>query len=457
MAEPRTLEALIAAVRDVVENPEPGIEAFASFLDQTRDRAGIDSPDRAERGAALLAAVEEAGSFEAAVKILADTGGATLAGSILGLPAAEVDQFVADLEAGAPVSAQSLDLDARVAALKQLDIDTPYTFTILQDVGRGFRNDGTGLLREVDPQTGEILPNAAVFDPISQIISEIPFPEGEQAPLPPFIGGFSEIYAAPNPDYSASVAFNSQFDRFRQYGLAGDYDAMTRDVPEEFRDPLYRSQDQWSMFAGKTPEYIATVQQQMIDAGVLDKGDSVPGYWGDREAAAMSHLMTEANATGSKWFEAAANRAAALAALTPEQRALRAGRSPFVAPAYLAPDYATLAQAVRSTFAQRLGRDPEDYELALLADQLGADFRNQYGAELAAARSEYDAGNRAIIQETAQSAGSFTGVDPMARLGETMLARYQPEIDRYEAVGEMQANSRNLMQSLAGLQSFVGG
>lgn len=362
---------------------------------------------------------------------------------------AEVDE---EMAAEAEVSGVEL------AKLYKLDTDNPNTFIIIDSARMAFRPDAQGIFREVNPTTGDIVEGGKVLlDPINEIIADSPMPLGEETQDYDFIGGFAPHHLGPNPDYEGIVEEQRSFDRFRQFGLQDDYMHVYQEIPDEFRPPQYRYFDEVSSFAGKSVEYTRQVQQQLIDAGLLSNRDVVPGYWGEDSEAAMKMAMDDANGTGSTWMEVLARRSEAMANLTPEQLALRAGRVPFTSPAYLEPDYATLAQAVRRTFSQTLGRDPEDYELALLADQMSTDFRKQYGAELGAARAEYDAGNRAIVEGTEQESGTFQAVDSMARFQESMLTKYGTEIERREDIGELQQNTARMMRNLGGLESMVGG
>jgi hypothetical protein len=369
------------------------------------------------------------------------------------------DQIAALADLGirseATVEQDLAEIQANNEAIELLMLSDPRGYIHFSETGQVFKKDARGEYRQVSPQTGEFIPGGLMTD--GQTIFE-PFPEGETGPKPePFIGGFPEHFLGPNPDYAGIVEQQARFDRFRHLGLQEDYAQMFQQIPDEFRPPIYRDFDNISLFAGKTPEYIAQVQQQLIDSGLLTNKDVIPGYWGEASERAMLYAMDDANGTGSTWQEVLGRRSEAMANLTPEQLAARAGRAPFTAPAYLEPDYATLSQAVRRTFAQMLGRDPEDYELALLAQQMDADFRSSYGAELSAARAEYDAGNRAIVEGEAQAAGTFQAIDPMARFQERMLAKYGTEIERREDIGELQQNAQLMMRSLGGLESMVGG
>jgi hypothetical protein len=218
--------------------------------------------------------------------------------------------------------------------------------------------------------------------------------------------------------------------------------------------PLYYEFDAWRLFAGKSPEYIAEVKAALIEAGIIDEAEAGPmGHWRIEDSRNMYNILAEANASGKPWTTIVEEYAAA-----PDVDKAKAWRAanPFIAPVFKAPDYASLSQAVRGAFAQQIGRDPKDYELALLADQMRADFNAQHGATVSAARAQYEATARAADTGAPQSAGTVQDVDPMARLSETVLSKYGPEIERVEGVQENQLNVGLLMRSLTGMDNLVG-
>lgn len=310
---------------------------------------------------------------------------------------------------------------------------------------------------QINPETNVVtqVVDGRRFDPTTGASSSFlppPAPEVQK----PYLGGFADPqrdgwqYEVENPEYT------HRSEAYRQAQRAGvDPSRFSVQGVPDTRTPLYFEQDNWRLFAGKSPEYVASLQDQMRRAGLLRKGQAALGFWDEATASAMFQLMTEANAQGIEWDVALRAREEAWQNMSPEDLAAAAGRGPFVAPAYLAPDYDTLAQSVKQTFRQALGRDPKDYEMALLADRMNRDYRAQYSVEVAAARSEYDAANRALVYEEPQSAGSFQKVDPLASLVETFEKRYAGEIALEEDQSESLFNVRSLTSSLGGLEGMI--
>ncbi len=122
-------------------------------------------------------------------------------------------------------------------------------------------------------------------------------------------------------------------------------------------------------------------------------------------------------------------------------------RAPFSVPASLRdiPDYKTLATETKSLFSNQLGRNPEDWELALLADEMKDKYTRQNRQMIGIAKSAYDdavAGGTLDID--------FTEVeDPAKGMSFDIGEMYSGELDRQERV-EDRANSRRvLMDSIS--------
>lgn len=224
----------------------------------------------------------------------------------------------------------------------------------------------------------------------------------------------------------------------------------------------YYEGDQWSMFAGMSAGDKMQIQQRLVASGYLDPRNMVAGVWDYASAQAASHLMADANGNGVTWPEMMAEREAAMP--PPDGGGGGGGGggglriNPFVAPAYIAPDYDTLKQGVRQAFDSILGRNVMDHELKLLADSMGADYRLAYEAEVKAARDEYDR-QVAAIRSGARYAGdgsTIQGVNPMDSLMEQMLERYAPEVERTEQIHERAYNANLVMQAMGVLDRSVG-
>ncbi len=223
--------------------------------------------------------------------------------------------------------------------------------------------------------------------------------------------------------------------------------------------PVFRDFDQYNLFAGLPAEEIASWQNMLFEAGYLKKSE-ISGQLGvfmGKTPHMMEQAMFDATVNGYEddlagWLGYVGG---VRANMTDDEKRAAAGIRPFTTPAYKAPDYASLSQAVRQSIGQTLGRTPHDWELALLGKQLNGDYRSQFDVEVAALRSEYDAGNKALLEETDTSAGSFRAVNPLDRLNETIETRYKDEIDTNLRVSETQQNTQHLMNLLSGLEGAI--
>lgn len=272
---------------------------------------------------------------------------------------------------------------------------------------------------------------------------------------PPFIGGFPEDYSV--RDFKLEEAVDKAF-------LPGTpvYEAVRG---AEYT-PRYYDFDQWRDFATKSPEYQTMVQAQLIEAGLMDPDDYIPGTWTFDAARAMEFAMFESNATGGRktWVQVLRERAQgrAEAGLDEETKSLLKSRR-LVLPAFRSPDYASLSTSVKDLFRNQLGREPADWEVALLADQLNTDYRAAYDADVSALTAEFEAGNRAIIDSDAtgaaaiQSAGTVGAVDPVARLRDRFETKYASEFELGEDRIAERQNVGNVFSILTKTNNAMSG
>lgn len=264
------------------------------------------------------------------------------------------------------------------------------------------------------------------------------------------------------PSWYRSNRVIGEDDFLSRAGMGDPYEQAFQDVvgfdsDAHFATPQYRPYDHISLFAGLDAVELAGWQNMMIDAGYLKASDIAGqhGLWMESSYDAMAQAMIDADHNGYDITEWLDRTAEFRANMSDEEKAQAAGIRPFVAPAYRAPDYATLAAEVRGTVQQKLGRPVRDYEMSMLSKELAEWDRQAYNAEVSARRSEYDAGNRAILEETSQSAGTVRAVDPTARLMEMIETRYAGEIETDRRVNETYQNARHLMNLLGGISGSI--
>lgn len=253
--------------------------------------------------------------------------------------------------------------------------------------------------------------------------------------------------------------------------------------------PTYRPGDQDDMFYGMDPAWLADVKAALLEAGVIGEGEAATPGWSIGSADGMSVVMDRANHLGVTWQEAAGIMAHQFSVATNllDSQGVSGGRGTATQPrmVYKAPDYDMLKGEVRSLFQSALGRQPKDYELALLADQLDADYRAQFDAdfaaqelltntdgtsaeggrvpskieELTAALPENqgtappsDTGDGAV---SLQNVGTVRTVDPLARMAEKFRATYGQEMQNLERKAEQRFSFGNFMNSISGTAAQV--
>lgn len=260
-----------------------------------------------------------------------------------------------------------------------------------------------------DPETGAL--NTRVAD--SEDFA-IPIPESDKR----YIGNIPASYVSnrlivkPNPDDPTDFDFRQRRyeARFGEYTddpyMVHRFGEAGRDRPEiVYAGPVHEEWDPYALFAGKDPAYLAMTQRLLLDAGYLDPQDVVGtpgGYWLSNQAEAAASWLFEANVNGFgndpfRFLEDLASQGRAVKeaqdAEDARQGRTSSGRS---GPKYHAPDYATLAQAVKQTVSAKVGRDVKDYEMTLLAEKLAADHRAQFDAAVSAAGGGTSGANRDI-------------------------------------------------------------
>lgn len=187
----------------------------------------------------------------------------------------------------------------------------------------------------------------------------------------------------------------------------------------------YRAGDEVQILNRLTTEDLVRVQQQLIRYGFISEARM--GKLDDDTVKGFKSLLSIANREGKQWTMVMNDlrnleEDGLLEEFGPGGGG--GGAAPvFEAPAYLAPDYATLAQEVKGLFRRDLGRDPDDSELAALTAELDGFARAAYDQQVEAARAEFDG-------RGAEHSG--TQVDPAARFREMFEERFASELDFVE-------------------------
>ncbi len=334
--------------------------------------------------------------------------------------------------------------------------------SVVGDLGEGFIYEKDDEGNFVNLVTGEVLDTETIQAQLgsggsSGLVAAISAPPGEDliALLDlPFIGGRPGPGTVPE---DRPVFEPEGFPLFEDASIG----AILRGDPSQFLEPRqrYHLGFDWSPASWDASRRVI-LKDSLVRAGYLDPDQQAGGAtWAFAEASAMAALADEANGIGTTWNQQLAKVAADPSEAAKRRAKGRAGadRRPFVSPAFLKPDMATLSQAVKESVRQRLGREPTGAEMGELVETLGVDFRAEFGAQVAALRSEFDATTRAIETDEPQAAGTVQSVNPAARFAEHFDQRFAGEIDvrkRGAAVNQREAIGAATLNMVDGL---IGG
>ena len=111
---------------------------------------------------------------------------------------------------------------------------------------------------------------------------------------------------------------------------------------------FYKDGAQFSLLANEPPGLVAAVQAELVNGGILQVGDFVPGKWSTDpkapEVEAFKKVLGRANATGNPDFTVAlrwyVDNQLSVDAFEPQE-------------AYLPPDYATASQQIKNLFKRQ--------------------------------------------------------------------------------------------------------
>lgn len=204
--------------------------------------------------------------------------------------------------------------------------------------------------------------------------------------------------------------------------MPGGEDAAGVGVPPGWQPPnggtLY-TEDDLAAAAGMDSASIARLQRKLRGAGLLEPPYR-KGVFDQSTRQAYVAVLTRANSAGESVERAIDHHAWATLREGPGAGLDMPQRQEFVAPVFRPPDPAQLAQDVKALWQQRLGREPTDGEMERFTQALGGAVREQFDADVAAARQEHERGEDARIAGAVaeQGGGGIQGdvpIDPAFR------------------------------------------
>jgi len=216
----------------------------------------------------------------------------------------------------------------------------------------------------------------------------------------------------------------------------------------------YKAGEEFSILDGMSTEVLARVQDRMAALGMVE--GYLPGRKDKATRDAFAELLWMANGEGKSWMQT-------LYSLERQKEEMgddwawgddsgSGGRGKYVAPTYLAPDYATLAQRVKEQIRSDLGRDPDESELALLTAELSGWDREAFDVEAAAARDEWEA-----AEDGRDASPTVQAVDPVARFKESFESKFRAELRGIQRTEEATETSENVRGAVGLLSQMSGG
>lgn len=248
-----------------------------------------------------------------------------------------------------------------------------------------------------------------------------------------------------------------QVDAYQQ-ALIGPQSKRTRSPNEAVGPGInqygYKAGEEFTLLDGMSTEVLARVQDRMAALGMME--GHLPGRKDAKTRDAFADLLWMANGEGQSWMQT-------LYSLERQKEEMgddwswgddsgSGGRGEYVAPTYLAPDYATLAQRVKEQIRSDLGRDPDESELALLTAELSGWDREAFDVEAAAARAEWEAG-----EEGRDASPTAQAVDPVARFKESFESKFKAELRGIQRTEEAEETSENVRGAVGLLSQMSGG
>lgn len=227
-------------------------------------------------------------------------------------------------------------------------------------------------------------------------------------------------------------------------GPTGPLDPMTGEFvgPHAPREEdgiatYYRAQDVETLWRALPLEDRVRLQDSLVALGLARQ--VIPGEFDDGTVDGLTRLLSLSNRAGTRW-QATIGRLRSL-----EEQGLLEGEQQQYEPApRLTPDYDALAQDVKATFRQRLGRDPDDYELQQLTGALTGFYANEHEAAEELRRIQHEQATRPGVQV----GGTVQGVDPMAKFRQMFEQQYDAELDFVEDK-QQAAETEQIMQQTA--------
>lgn len=195
--------------------------------------------------------------------------------------------------------------------------------------------------------------------------------------------------------------------------------------------------DYWDSYS---PETRKRLEGQMVQAGILGEGDYLPGASNKTQHDAWEEVLGYANYYGVTPFNAI--RRLEVEGIATGAGGGGGGGGGGRRTVTTIPDYPTIAQNAKTMLQRSLGRDMEDWEISLTANEMQRLYKKQ-------AQQQLDA--------SLAGSGQFEITDPGSVTQAFIDDQYSSELDRISDVGETSNNYKLSMDVLTKGAKMVGG
>lgn len=264
-------------------------------------------------------------------------------------------------------------------------------------------------------------------------------------------GGEDDRYRPPEPQYLGLPP---------GVGLSGNgpRDSWENRLAPGAPRQRYHTNSPIEQFSRLPVEARLLIQEQLRRSGF--NSVTATGRLDEDTLNAMTAIMGYANQNGQTW-QAALNSWESDYRQSQQQGARAAweqAKQGFIRDPYLAPSYETMAQDVKAVMRSRLGREPQEWEIELLSEELSDAARAAYDQQQSVAEYDYLARaaqgiNREVGEDiiAAPTAPDGTAVDPSAAFLQKFDELYRNEIDAEEQEDIHADTSQRVISGLGGL------
>ena len=269
-----------------------------------------------------------------------------------------------------------------------------------------------------------------------------------QGQVTPPKGGGQPGASTGEPWTATGQATLPRMESFWDQGVRDRRRVATPDMYESGFRPQYSTTYARNHLNQMTSAQLGALEFKMQQGGYFSDDDPLVGR-GMRSLALVAQfnaLITEADSNRVDWDQWLTER---IRMKEEGELPEDVGRPGFAAPAYLKPDYDWLAQKVKFSVRDGLGREATSTEMELLTQYLGGAHKDQWQArQYNAGLAHHNALGRAAETGENQSAGTVQDSDWAASYAEMYESRYDAELGHRDRVAQTDIQDNSLFGSL---------